>query len=93
MSLESIRYDGFAESPISALSFIFRHCGVLDVRLTPQESLALILNFLLCHPDFDFFETIKFDGCPAPSRTVGCLRRVTDVSFFLTRRQRHPAFS
>jgi len=26
------------------LSFILRHCGVLVVRLTPQDSLALILS-------------------------------------------------
>jgi len=45
--------DGFSKSPISALSFILRRCGVLIVRLTPQDSLALILNFLLCHPVFD----------------------------------------
>jgi hypothetical protein len=29
------------------MSFFLRHCGVLIVRLTPQDSLALILNFLL----------------------------------------------
>jgi len=31
------KVDGFIKSPISALSFILRHCGVLVVRLTPQD--------------------------------------------------------
>jgi len=46
--------DGFSKSPISALSYILRRCGVLVVRLTPLDLLALILNFLLCHPNFVF---------------------------------------
>jgi len=54
--------DGFVKSPISALSCILRHCGVLAVRLTPQDLLALILNFLRSHPKFNFLRVhLKLD--------------------------------
>ncbi|MCX5883685.1 MAG: hypothetical protein NTU74_18385 [Deltaproteobacteria bacterium] len=43
-----------------ALSYILRRCGLLVVRLTPQDLLALILDFLLCHPIFyEFIERRK----------------------------------
>ena len=41
------------------MSFIFRHCSVPDVRLNSQDSLALILNFFLCHPNFDFLQAYQ----------------------------------
>jgi hypothetical protein len=63
--------DGFVKSPISALSFILRHCGVIVVRqaerrysgLSPKAPvpLALILNFLFCHPFLIFYEFIMMD--------------------------------
>jgi hypothetical protein len=49
-----ITFDGFVKTPISALRFILRHCGVLFVRLTPQNLRALILKFLLCHRIVEF---------------------------------------
>ena len=38
---------------------ILRHCGVRKVRLTPHDLCALILNFLLCHPDLHFSFSIE----------------------------------
>jgi len=37
------KFDGFVKSPTAALSFIFRHCSVLQDRLIPQDSQALHL--------------------------------------------------
>jgi len=39
-----IKLDGFVKRPTAALRFIFRHCGVLFVRLIPQDSQALHLE-------------------------------------------------
>jgi hypothetical protein len=47
--------DGFVRSPISASRFILRHCGVPYVRLIPQDSQALISDFLRSRPKCDFF--------------------------------------
>jgi hypothetical protein len=41
-----LKLDGFVKSPISALRFIPRHCGVPEVRLIPRDSQALISNIL-----------------------------------------------
>jgi hypothetical protein len=38
--------DGLVKSPISALRFISRHCGVRQVFLIPRDSQALISNIL-----------------------------------------------
>jgi hypothetical protein len=38
--------DGSVKSPVSALRFISRHCGVPSVRLIPRNSQALISDFL-----------------------------------------------
>jgi hypothetical protein len=48
--------DGFSKSPISALSFILRRCGVLVVRLTPQDLRALPANFLQSRLILDFLQ-------------------------------------
>ena len=41
------------------MSFIFRHCGVRKVRLIPQDSLALILNFFSLPSVLTFYEFIN----------------------------------
>jgi hypothetical protein len=46
-----MNYDGFAKRPSSALRCIFRHCGVLYVRLIPQDLRALNLE-LFALPSF-----------------------------------------
>ncbi len=42
----STKNDGFVKSPSAVLCFIFRHCDVRKVRLIPQSSHALHMNFL-----------------------------------------------
>ncbi|WP_459922232.1 hypothetical protein [Desulfatiferula olefinivorans] len=42
--LTQTNYDGFEKSPISALRFIPRHCGVPLVRLIPRDSRRLELE-------------------------------------------------
>jgi len=53
--------DGFVKSPISALRFIPRHCGVPSVAACgtrdsgiPLDSQALISGFLRIRPKCDF---------------------------------------
>ncbi|MCX5881986.1 MAG: hypothetical protein NTU74_09380, partial [Deltaproteobacteria bacterium] len=50
--------DGFVKSPISALSFILRYCGVLTC--TPHSSgfARLDLELFTLPSQFDFFELI-----------------------------------
>jgi len=38
--------DGLVKRPDTALRIILRHCGVLNVRLIPQDSRALPAAFL-----------------------------------------------
>jgi hypothetical protein len=64
-------HDGFVKSPISALSLILRHGGAPKVRQAEHRSsglspkapvpLALILDYLLCHPNFDFLQVHQSD--------------------------------
>ncbi len=49
--------DGLVKSPYTALRCILRHCGVLEVRLIPQDLRALPMNFLRNRLFLVFLET------------------------------------
>jgi len=48
----AIKHDGFVKSPTAALCFIFLHCGVLYVRLIPQDLQALHLELFTLPSEF-----------------------------------------
>jgi hypothetical protein len=64
------KIDGFVKSPISALRFILRHCGVPSVRLIPQDSQALISDFLRSRPKCDFLRVHQKDSAEAVAYLV-----------------------
>jgi len=51
--------DGKVKSPSAVLCFISRHCDVLLVRLFPQDSHALHMDFLLCRRFDDFLKVYQ----------------------------------
>ncbi len=90
--------DGFVKSPISALRFILRHCGVRQVHLIPQDSQALTSGFLRIRRECDFLRVYRGwlsfrirNPCPFDIQ-FGPVAEGTDESFFPdVRIRKHPA--